>query len=47
MTREEIKQKMEELTDNYAQTRNREIIEELYKLAVELEKLEKESEGGS
>jgi hypothetical protein len=45
MTREEIKQKMEELTDKYVQTRNREIIEELYKLAVELERLEKESPG--
>ena len=47
MTREEIKRKMEELTDKYVQTRNREIIEELYKLAVELEKLENEPTGGS
>lgn len=47
MTHDEIKQKMDELTHKYAQTRNREIIEELYKLALELEKLEKESAGGS
>ena len=44
MTREEIKQKMEELTDKYVQTRDRDIIDELYKLACELEKMEKESE---
>jgi hypothetical protein len=33
---------MDELTDKYVQTRNQEIIEELYKLARELEKIEQE-----
>jgi|RhiMetdeSRZDD1v2_1073273.scaffolds.fasta_scaffold2077965_1 hypothetical protein len=42
MTRQEIEQKMDELTDKYVQTRNQEIIEELYKLARALEKIEQE-----
>ena len=42
MAREEIEQKMDELTDKYVQTRNQEIIEELYKLARALEKIEQE-----
>jgi FKBP-type peptidyl-prolyl cis-trans isomerase (trigger factor) len=42
MTREEIEQKMDELARKYVETHDKEIIEELYKLARELEKTEKE-----
>jgi FKBP-type peptidyl-prolyl cis-trans isomerase (trigger factor) len=41
MTREEIEQKMEELARQYVETRNRKIIDELYELPGELEKMEK------
>jgi hypothetical protein len=41
MTRKEIEQKMDELTDKYVETRNQKIIDELYKLTCELEKVEK------
>jgi hypothetical protein len=41
MTRDEIEKKMDELTNKYVQTRNQEILEELYKLASELEKMDK------
>jgi hypothetical protein len=41
MTRDEIEKKMDELTDKFVQTRNQEIVEELYKLASELEKMDK------
>ena len=40
MTREEIEQKMDELARKYIETHDKEIIEELYKLVRELEKLE-------
>jgi hypothetical protein len=42
MTRKEIEEKMDELARKYVETRNPEIIYELYKLRVELRKLEKE-----
>ena len=38
MTREEIEKRMDELAPNYVETHDKEIIEELYKLALELEK---------
>ena len=41
VTREEIEQKMDELARKYVETHDNKIIEELYKLACELEKLEK------
>jgi hypothetical protein len=41
MTRDEIEKQMDELTNKYVQTRNQEIVEELYKLASELEKMDK------
>jgi hypothetical protein len=41
MTHEEIEKRMEELTRKYVETHDKEIIEELYKLVRELEKLEK------
>ena len=41
MTREEIEQKMDELALQYLQTRDTGIPYELYKLARELEKMEK------
>jgi FKBP-type peptidyl-prolyl cis-trans isomerase (trigger factor) len=41
MTREEIEQKMDELARKYVETHDKEIIEELYRLARELEKMEK------
>jgi hypothetical protein len=41
MTRDEIEKKMDELTNKYVQTRKQEIVEELYKLASELEKMDK------
>ena len=47
MTREEIEKRMDELGRKLAETRDKKIIEELYKLALELEKLEKESVGES
>lgn len=40
-TREEIEQKMDELARKYVETHDKKIIEELYRLACELEKLEK------
>ena len=43
MTREEIEKRMDELARKYVQSRDHEIIEELYKLRLELSKLEKES----
>lgn len=43
MTREEIEKQMDELARKYVETHNRQIIEELYKLSRELEKLDKES----
>ena len=39
MTREEIEQKMDELTRKYVETQDKEIIVELYRLGRELEKL--------
>jgi hypothetical protein len=42
MTREEIEKRMDILARKYIETRDAEIIEELYKLRVELRKLEKE-----
>jgi len=41
MTREEIEQKMDELARKYTETHDKEIVEALYKLALELEKMEK------
>jgi len=41
MTREEIEDKMDELARKYVETHDKKIIEELYKLTKELEKLEK------
>jgi FKBP-type peptidyl-prolyl cis-trans isomerase (trigger factor) len=41
MTREEIEQKMDELARKYVETHDKEIIEELYRLARELEKMAK------
>jgi hypothetical protein len=41
MTRKEIEQKMDELTDKYVETRNQKIIDELYKLTCELDELQK------
>jgi hypothetical protein len=41
MTREEIEQKMDELTRKYVETQDKEVIVELYRLAQELEKIEK------
>ncbi len=38
--REEIEQKMDELARKYVETHDKEIIEELYRLGRELEKLE-------
>ena len=43
MTREEIEKRMDELARKYVETREQKIIEQLYKLRVELNKLEKES----
>jgi hypothetical protein len=43
MTREEIEKTMDELARKYVETRNPEIIDELYKLRVELMKLEQKS----
>jgi hypothetical protein len=44
MTREEIKRRLDELAREYVATHNAEIVEELYRLARELEKMEKQSE---
>jgi hypothetical protein len=44
MTREEIEQRMDELARKYVETRDPEIIEELYNLRLELEKLNKQSD---
>jgi FKBP-type peptidyl-prolyl cis-trans isomerase (trigger factor) len=41
MTREEIEKRMEELARKYVETHDKEIIEELYRLGRELEKMEK------
>jgi len=41
MTREEIEQKMDELALKNVEIHDKKIIEELYRLACELEKLEK------
>jgi hypothetical protein len=43
MTREEIEERMDELARQYVETCDKKIVEELYKLARGLEKLEKES----
>jgi hypothetical protein len=43
MTREEIERRMDELARKYVETRDHEIIEELYKLRLELNRLEKDS----
>ena len=43
MTRQEIVERMDILARKYIETRDHEIIEELYKLRLELNKLEKES----
>ena len=45
MTREEIEKKMDELTRKYFETRDPQIREEIYKLSLELEKIEKEQDG--
>jgi hypothetical protein len=42
MTREEIEQKMNELARRYAETNDKTIVEELYKWASELQKMESE-----
>ena len=42
MTREEIERRMDELARKLAETHDKKIIKELYQLALELEKLEKE-----
>jgi hypothetical protein len=41
MTREEIEKRMDELARKYVETHDRQIIEELYELARQLEKMEK------
>jgi hypothetical protein len=41
MTRQEIERRMDELACKYVETRDTKIVEKLYKLAKELEKLEK------
>jgi hypothetical protein len=43
MTREEIEKRMDELAREYVETDDQKIIEELYKLALELGKMLKES----
>jgi retron-type reverse transcriptase len=43
MTREEIEKRMDELAHKYVEKRDPEIIEELYRLRIELGRLEKES----
>jgi hypothetical protein len=44
MTRDEIENRMDELARKYIKTRDPKIIEELYKLRLELKRLEKEKE---
>ena len=44
MTREEINKRLDELAREYVATHNHEIVEELYRLARELEKMDKEVE---
>jgi hypothetical protein len=39
MTHEEIEQKMDELAQKYVETHDKQIIEELYQLSRELEKM--------
>jgi hypothetical protein len=41
MTREEIEKRMDELAREYIETHDKKIVEELYELARELERLEK------
>ena len=41
MTREEIKKRLDELARKYVETHDKEIVPELYRLARELEKMEK------
>jgi hypothetical protein len=41
MTREEIEKQMDELARKYVETHDRKIVDELYELARELEKMEK------
>jgi hypothetical protein len=43
MTLEEIERRMDELARKYVETRDKKIVEELYKLALELGKMLKES----
>ena len=44
MTREEIAKRMDELARKFVETHDPEIIEELYKLRLELERLNKQSD---
>ena len=46
MTRAETEQKMDELARKYVETHDKEIIEELYRLGRELEKMEKSEQHG-
>ena len=41
MTRQEIQQKMDEVARTYVETRDKKIIDQLYELSRELEKIEK------
>jgi len=41
MTRQEIQDRMDDLARKYVETRDREIVKELYQLARELDKLDK------
>ena len=41
ITREEIEKRMDELARKYIETHDKEIVEKLYQLAVELEKMKK------
>lgn len=41
MTRQEIQDRMDDLARKYVETRDRELVEKLYELARELDKLEK------
>jgi hypothetical protein len=41
MTRQEIEQKMDELAREYVETHNRKIVDQLYELTRELEKMDK------
>ena len=41
ITREEIEEQMDQLARKYVETHDKEIVEELYKLACELEKMKK------